>query len=102
MNELILTEEDEKDREQVVFDEDDAPELTQEILSKAVHLEQIPPRAFLEEAKKRGRGRPKSEHVKELVTLRLSPEVVNYFQSSGPKWRSRIDEYLKEAIRQHS
>lgn len=102
MNQFMLHEyEDEKEKEQVVFDEDDAPELTPEILANAVHLEQIPPQAFIEEAKKRGRGRPKSEQTKTLVTLRLSREVLEFFQSTGPKWRTRIDEYLKKSIHQH-
>lgn len=31
------------------------------------------------------------------VSLRLSPEVVEHFRSTGPGWQSRIDEILKKA-----
>lgn len=47
---------------------------------------------------KRGRGRPKSDTVKELVTLRLSPNVIDFFKSTGPKWRTKINEELEKII----
>jgi len=45
------------------------------------------------------RGRPKKEEVKKQVTLRLAPEVVEYFRSTGPGWQSRIEQVLLENIR---
>ena len=42
------------------------------------------------------RGRPKAEKTKGSTTIRLSPEVIEYFKKSGPGWQSRIDEALRK------
>ena len=47
------------------------------------------------------RGRPKSKQRKVLLSIRYSPEVVNYFRTTGSGWQSRMDEALKEWIRDH-
>ncbi|HEY5412744.1 MAG TPA: BrnA antitoxin family protein [Caulobacteraceae bacterium] len=44
------------------------------------------------------RGRPKLENPKRQVTLRLDPEVLNYFRSTGRGWQSRINSVLKKAV----
>jgi uncharacterized protein (DUF4415 family) len=36
--------------------------------------------------------------TKKLISLRLSPEVVDHFRATGPGWQTRIDETLKTAI----
>lgn len=43
-------------------------------------------------------GRPMSEHPKERISIRLSPEVTAYFRATGPGWQSRIDAMLREMI----
>lgn len=43
------------------------------------------------------RGRPKAAAPKVSTTIRLSPEVVEYFKASGPGWQTRIDEALRKA-----
>lgn len=43
------------------------------------------------------RGRPKAARTKVSTTIRLSPEVVEYFKAGGPGWQSRIDEALRKA-----
>jgi len=43
------------------------------------------------------RGRPKAEKTKISTTIRLSPEVIEYFKAGGPGWQSRIDEALRKA-----
>jgi len=48
------------------------------------------------------RGRPKSESKKLLVSIRYSPEVVEYFKSTGEGWQSRIDGVLREYVARHS
>ena len=85
-------------------DPDDAPRLTREIADRAqlavgadILKEADPPLA-------RGRGRPpkpESER-KELVSLRLSREVVAWFRATGPGWQTRIDELLRREIRSRS
>lgn len=44
------------------------------------------------------RGRPKLANVKLLVSVRYSPEVLEYFKSTGPGWQSRMDGVLKEYV----
>lgn len=36
--------------------------------------------------------------TKQQVTLRLSPEVIAHFKTTGRGWQTRIDETLKKAI----
>ena len=44
------------------------------------------------------RGRPKSASTKKLVSMRYSPEVLNYFRLTGEGWQSRIDKVLQEYV----
>jgi len=46
-------------------------------------------------------GRPLSEHTKERITIRLSPEVVSAFRATGSGWQTRIDAALKEWLSLH-
>ena len=48
------------------------------------------------------RGRPKSENKKLLVSVRYSPEVVEYFKSTGDGWQSRMDGVLRKYVTRHS
>ena len=48
------------------------------------------------------RGRPKSENKKLLVSVRYSPEVVEYFKSTGEGWQSRMDSVLRKYVTRHS
>lgn len=45
------------------------------------------------------RGRPKAEITKKSVTMRLDPEVVDYFKSGGPGWQTRMNEVLLREVR---
>ena len=66
----------------------DAPPLTHQQLQAMVPLRSL-------------RGRPKSPHKKQLVSIRYSPEVLNYFKSFGVGWQARMDAALKEYITNH-
>lgn len=35
--------------------------------------------------------------AKQLITLRLDPEVIDKFKSTGPGWQARINEALRAA-----
>lgn len=74
-------------------DPDDAPEWTDEMFDRA---------DYYEGGKLVRRGRPKSEHPKVAISIRLSAEVLNRFKASGPGWQSRIDAALKEWLATHS
>ena len=48
------------------------------------------------------RGRPKLANPKQLVSVRYSPEVLEYFKSTGEGWQSRMDGVLREYVTRHS
>jgi uncharacterized protein (DUF4415 family) len=66
---------------------DELPELTDDMLKRATL--------------NRG-GRPRSTSNKVLLSVRYSPEVVNFFRATGEGWQSRMDGALKEYVAQHS
>lgn len=69
-------------------DEDDRPLTHQEMQSGI-------------EAYRRKRGRPVSATRKEQVTVRYSPEVLNYFRATGDGWQTRMDAALRMLVKQH-
>ena len=48
------------------------------------------------------RGRPKLTNKKQLVSIRYSPEVIDYFRASGAGWQARMDAVLKDYVEAHS
>jgi uncharacterized protein (DUF4415 family) len=48
------------------------------------------------------RGRPKSENPKLLLSVRYSPEVVEYFRSTGAGWQSRMNSVLRAYVSRRS
>jgi uncharacterized protein (DUF4415 family) len=48
------------------------------------------------------RGRPKAEKTKQLVSVRYSREVVEYFKSTGDGWQSRMDDVLLKYVARHT
>lgn len=52
--------------------------------------------------RKVGQRGPQKQPTKISVTLRYSPEVVEYFKATGEGWQARMDEALKEWIKKHS
>jgi uncharacterized protein (DUF4415 family) len=51
---------------------------------------------------RRGKRGPQKAPTKKLVSLRLSPEVVEHFKAGGAGWQTRIDEMLVKAIRKRA
>ena len=47
-------------------------------------------------------GRPKSPRRKVLLSVRYSPEVVEYFRATGSGWQTRMDDALKEWLKEHA
>lgn len=48
------------------------------------------------------RGRPKSASTKQLVSVRYSPEVIDWFRATGEGWQSRMDGVLRAYVQRHS
>jgi len=65
----------------------DVPEITEE---------QAAQRMTFEEAVRRFRGKGRKA-PKQVVTLRLDPDVVEAFKADGPGWQSRVNAALREA-----
>ncbi len=55
------------------------PELTSDMLAQAIV--------------KKG-GRPKSEYPKQMISLRLPPDVIERWKATGPGWQTRMAEKL--------
>ena len=51
---------------------------------------------------RRGKRGPQKAPTKKLISLRLSPDVIDHFKSTGPGWQTRIDETLVKAIRKRA
>ena len=76
---------------QIAEDPDTAPELTDEWFDKAdLH--------YGEKLIRRGRGRPRLEAPKKLVSLRLDRDVIEQFRAGGPGWQSRINAALRKHL----
>jgi uncharacterized protein (DUF4415 family) len=76
------------------WDDVHSPELSEDQIAKAKPFAVALPQ--LAAAIRRGRG-PNRAPTKKLVSLRLSPEVLDYFRAKGPGWQSKIDDVLRKA-----
>ena len=56
------------------------------------------PATLLAKLKVRG---PQKAPVKERITIRLSPEVVQPFRATGEGWQTRVDAALKDWLKSH-
>ncbi|MBM3376393.1 MAG: BrnA antitoxin family protein [Betaproteobacteria bacterium] len=55
------------------------PELTEDLLARATL---------------RKGGRPKSENPRQMISLRLPPDVIERWKATGPGWQTRMAERL--------
>ena len=85
-------------------DPDDAPELTARLFAKGKKMignHEVSDRTFREAVKVVRRGRPPVESPKKPVSIRLSPDVIEYFKSTGKGWQTRMNEVLREYVMSH-
>lgn len=71
--------------------DDDIPEMTAADFKRAKPMREAMPDVM--QAMKR--GRPKSDNPKERVSLRIAPDILAAYRSTGPGWQSRIERTLK-------
>lgn len=88
------------------IDPDDAPELTDEFFAKATPMIGVQP-VTEEEAraaftKASARGRPKADAPKLSLTIRYDADVVAAFKATGKGWQTRMNEALREWLKDHS
>ena len=75
----------------------DNPEWTKEDFAKAARPGDPGfPEALYDAFPKTRRRGPNKAPTKKLVSVRLSPVVLDYFKAGGPGWQSRIDAALVE------
>ena len=79
-------------------DPDDAPEWTEEQFARAEVAFGGKVARPAQGTLTRPRGRPKKEDAKLHIHIRLSPQVLGYFRSTGPGWQTRIDEVLRKWV----
>ena len=80
--------------------DDDNPELTDEWFKRAKRFNELP-ETLQTVLSKRTRG-PQKTRVKERITIRLSPEVVEPFRATGDGWQTRLDAALKDWLKTHT
>lgn len=56
------------------------------------------PKSLQTKLRKAGERGPQKAPTKQLVSLRLSPEVLAHYKGGGPGWQTRIDQTLKRAV----
>jgi uncharacterized protein (DUF4415 family) len=72
------------------------PEWTKERFARAKRINELPEQMqALLKTRKRG---PQKAPTKELVSLRLSPDVLVALRATGPRWQTRVDEALRETF----
>jgi uncharacterized protein (DUF4415 family) len=77
-------------------DQGEVRELTAKDFARAKPFSSLPDaeRNMLS-ARKRG---PQKEPTKEMISIRLSPEVVYALRSSGRGWQARVDAHLRKWV----
>jgi uncharacterized protein (DUF4415 family) len=61
---------------------DELPEMTDEMFTRAVFKKA---------------GRPRSANPKQMISLRLAPEVIARWKATGPGWQTRMAKRLERA-----
>ena len=59
-------------------------------------------RTALAQKRKQGERGPQVAPTKQLVSVRYSPEVLQYFKATGDGWQTRMNEALLEWVNNHS
>ncbi len=79
--------------------EGEVRELTAAELKRFRPAKDVMPSSLLAKLKVRG---PQKAPVKERITIRLSPEVVQPFRATGEGWQTRVDAALKDWLKSHT
>jgi uncharacterized protein (DUF4415 family) len=59
-------------------------------------------RAAVAQKRQRGERGPQVAPTKQLVSVRFSPEVLQYFKATGTGWQTRMNEVLLEWVNKRS
>jgi uncharacterized protein (DUF4415 family) len=81
------------------------PEWTDADFARARPASEVLPELFGNQAAQtmlKPRGRPRSEVVKERITIRLDADVLEAFRSTGKGWQTRMNDAMRDWVRAHS
>jgi uncharacterized protein (DUF4415 family) len=74
----------------------DNPEWTQKDFARARPAAEVLSASLMRKV----RG-PQKTPTKELISIRLSRDVVGRFRESGPGWQGKVDEVLRSWLKRH-
>jgi uncharacterized protein (DUF4415 family) len=77
------------------LDDDDAPELTEELMAQARLGHEVFPEYILAQFP-RSPGRPRKPSPKVQLTLRLDAEIIDFYKAGGSGWQSRMNAALRK------
>ena len=81
------------------------PEWTDADFARARPASEVLPELFgtqIAQTMLKPRGRPRSEVVKERITIRLDADVLEAFRSTGKGWQTRMNDAMRDWVRAHS
>ena len=81
--------------------DDENPEWTDETFSRARKARDVLPEQFDAKTATRllkPRGRPKTGNARQAISLRLPPETLARWKSTGPGWQTRMARVLSKAV----
>lgn len=78
--------------------DDDNPEWTDDMIKQSIRFDALPGSL---KAKLHGRGRQKLP-TKVSTTVRFDADVLEAFKSTGRGWQTRMNDALKEWLREHA
>lgn len=76
-------------------------ELTADELKKFKSLSEANPTLYAKIKKSVGERGPQKSPTKIPISIRVSPEVAEYFRAEGKGWQSLIDNVLKDYVAHH-
>jgi uncharacterized protein (DUF4415 family) len=74
-------------------------ELTKDDFKQFKSAEEVLPKELVSVLPKR--GRPVSGATKKAVNIRLSPDIISSFKATGPGWQTRINNALRDWLKEH-
>lgn len=93
-----LTDEEEAEIQRMIASDPDNPELTDEQIAQAKPFREVfPDLAASIDRELARRGRPPVENPRRQVSIRLDPDVLAHYKSTGKGWQSRINDALRKA-----
>ncbi|MBZ9539794.1 BrnA antitoxin family protein [Modicisalibacter tunisiensis] len=81
--------------------EGEVRELTDQDVKQMRPMSDVLPADLQRTIRQQGQRGPQQAPTKVKTTMRLSPDVVDHFKAQGPGWQRRIDQALREYIREH-